>query len=142
MLAANYVLLAFLGCFLIFTWQHVARKQKWTWKPSYILDLITNQLVKVWNFLGKVCVWISSFYTWIDPSDLLATLNELFTSVYHFLFSWKAFIESYVSNMNLYDHPYLVSCGTATLVALLSYIVWFNYAWFHGLGIWLISFVY
>lgn len=139
MLTSNYILLSGICSFLIFCWQHLARKHGWTWKPSYILDLVTNQLVKVWTFLGKVCVWISSFYTWIDPTDLLATLNELFSSIWKFLFSWLEFFKAYVANMKLYDHSYLISFGSATLVGLLSYVIWINFEWSHKVALLIIQ---
>ena len=100
---------------------------------------MTNQLVKVWTFLGKICVWISSFYTWIDPTDLLATLNELFSSIWKFLFPWLEFFRAYVTNMKLYDHPYLISFGSATLVGLLSYVVWVNFEWSHKVVLWIMQ---
>ena len=130
---ADYSMIGLLGFVLIFFWQHLGRKYNLTWKPTYIIDLVTAQLVRIWTFLGKVCVKISAFYSWIDPSDLLATGYELFVSVSKFFFSWTYFITSYVSGMKLYDHPYLISLGSATLVGLISWICYTHSNWFSPL---------
>ena len=120
-----------LGSFLfIFFWQHIARKYGWQWKPSYMLDLVTEQLVRFFSWVGRIAVWISSFYTYINIKDLYATFAELYKSVADFVFSWKAFFESYISDMKLYDHPYLITLGSITLVTGTIYLLYiYDFLW-------------
>ncbi|AYV77102.1 MAG: hypothetical protein Barrevirus12_11 [Barrevirus sp.] len=133
MFSSNLFLVSSVVAFLIFCWQHIARKNGYKYKPSYILDTLTSYLIRLWTFLGKICVYLSSFYTWIDPNDIWATLKELFASVYHFLFSWTSFFQSYITNMKFYDHSYLISFGSATIVAIIAFLVSNNFTYFRPL---------
>src|SRR3990172_3382994 len=117
------LLITAITLFATFIWQHIGRKYKLAWKPTDIIDVVTVQLIKLWTVLGEICVWVSSFYTWIDPTDLLATLAELGASLWNLVFSIKAFVEAYITGMNLYDHSYLVSLGSATLVIVVACLV-------------------
>ena len=115
----------FFGFFLsVFFWQYTAKRNDWVFKPTYFIDLVTDQINTIYNWLGKVVVWISSFYTFFDFKDLAETFEELYVSIRDLLFSWKTFVNSYVSNMSFYDHPYLISLGSITLVGLALYLVY------------------
>lgn len=120
----SYIIYPLCFFFSIFFWQYTAKRNDWFLKPTYIIDLVTEQLVNFYTFLGKIAVWISSFYTFFDFKDLRETFNELCDSILNLLFSWTSFISSYVTNMNFYDHPYLITLGSVTLIGLLLYLVY------------------
>ena len=118
-----------LTTFSIICWQHVGRTRGLLWRPSHIIDLATEQLTAFWTFLGKLCVYISSFYTWLDLWQIFESISELCRSITKFFFSFKAFIESYTVNMKFYDHPYLISLGSVTIIAALLYITCYIFGW-------------
>ena len=125
----SYILYPFSFFLSIFFWQYAAKRNDWFFKPTYFIDLVTEQLVRAYTYLGKIVVWISSFYTFFDFKDLIETFEELCISVKNFLFSWQSFITSYVSNMSFYDHPYLISLGSITLISLALYLVYIFRHW-------------
>lgn len=120
----SYILYLTSFFFSVFFWQYAAKRNDWVFKPTFFIDLVTEQLTRIYTFLGRIAVWISSFYTFFDFKDLIETFEELWISVKNLLFSWKSFIQSYVSNMNFYDHPYLITLGSITLIGLALYLVY------------------
>ena len=129
----TYLYIVLAGCAFIFVLQHIGRKQGWKYTPGYFIDLVATFFEKVWAKIGRLCVWISSFYTYIDLKDLWLTCDQLVGPCVRFFFSWTQAITTYVSEMKLYDHPYLISLGTGTIVALISALVYHKYDWFHPL---------
>lgn len=129
----TYLYVALAISFTIFVLQHVGRKQGWTYTPGYFIDLVATFAEKAWAKIGRFCAWISSFYTYIDLKDLWLTCDQLVGPVVRFFFSWTKAITAYVSEMKLYDHPYLISLGTSTIVAILAALIYHKYDWVHPL---------
>lgn len=113
-----------------FFWQYTAKRNDWIYKPTYFIDLVTEQFNTIYNWLGRFAVWISSFYTFFDFKDLIETFQELYISIKNLLFSWRTFIVSYTSYMSFYEHPYLISLGSLTLISLVLYLLYtFRNTW-------------
>ena len=129
------------GAFLIsiFALQHTGRKQGWTWTPGYVIDLAATFCENLWEKIGKFLVWISSFYTVVDLKDWWITCDQVLGPTIRFIMSWTVAITTYVSEMKLYDHPYLISLGSTTLIGILSYLVYWKFGFInpYDLLIWL-----
>lgn len=109
--------------------QHVGRKHEWKITPGSIIDSAATFCEQLWEKIGRFCVWISSFYTRIDLKDWWITIDQILGPSYRFVMSWTKFITTYVYEMKLYDHPYLISCGSATIVGAFSYLLYLKYSW-------------
>ena len=127
--------------FALFFWEHYARKTESQVKPSVYLGYGAELAQRCWEYVGYAAAKISSFYTYIDLKDLMDTFHDLFKPMIDFVTSplWAA--KGYIAEMNLYDHPYLVTLGSATIVGVLAWFVRWKWVWFEPFLGWLVTWV-
>lgn len=90
-------------------------------RPTTMLDFITAKVKYVCFHIGKFIAYISSFYEYLALGEIFDALCELTNSTWNLLTSGFQIIRGYISVSHLYEHPYLVTCGSITIVAALAY---------------------
>lgn len=107
--------------FLLFSWEYTAIRRELTYSPSVTLNKGVEFFRFICEELGNMAARLSSFLTIFDFSDMLKALNRLWTPCWQMITSGAYFFKGYVSEMNLYEHPYLVTLGSIILVFLVFY---------------------
>lgn len=126
------VLLVFGGL----SWEHIARKNESTFKPSTAMWKVVPIAEDVWYWCGVQAARISSFltflkdllhnvWTWIKDffSGFWITVSDLFTPIFKFLFSWTYFFEGYAEKAREYAYPALIGVGSIVLIFILVCVV-------------------
>ena len=116
--------------FTVFSWEHYARTHEKTFKPSVFISWLATKFQTFYTRVGKIVAWVSSFYTMIDLKELWVTYDNLAKPTVDLLTSGLWTFKSYYDEMKLYDHPYLITLGSGTIVAVLSTVIYWQYAMF------------
>ena len=123
----NVLLLLFV---LGFAWEHIARINRLSTRPSVALTRLAHWCTSLFEWCGRGLAHLSSFYEYIYEylrlEEIGKTLYALLVPLWRTLTSPFWMVKGYVETMNLYDHPYLISLGSATLLGGIS--VWV-YVW-------------
>lgn len=106
-------------------WEYIARGNVSNIKPSYALSKVATWSIDFWYATGRLLARISSFYTYINFKDLIETCNDLFKPIFDILISPFQLIKGYINVATIYEHPYIVGFGSVTLIALISWIVYY-----------------
>ena len=109
--------------FCVFSWEYVAVRRKLEMSPSFVLNKVAKNFQWGWEKLGCFVAWVSSFLTVFDFTDMLEAGKRLVTPIVSTLTSGFYFFKGYIQEMNLYNHPYLVTLGSGILLAGLFYIL-------------------
>ena len=109
----------------LFGWEYTALRLNQEFSPSVALNSISTFAVKFWRSCGHFVAWLSSFLTFFDFDDMLKAAENLWKPTWETLTSFVYFYAGYVSEMKLYDHPYLVTAGTIILVSLITYLSYY-----------------
>lgn len=104
--------------FSVFIWEHVARKNSVTFRPSSIINYITDQFVAVFYWIGNKFAWLSSFYDWIEFGELIRTAHILWRSVWLLVTTPLELCKGYYDQLKTLSYPVLGVFGTLTLVIL------------------------
>jgi len=104
--------------FNIFIWEHISRISGYTFRPTYIIDMMTTYSIDFFNFLGIKVAILSSFLVWLDLTAMLQTLDILLNSILSFMLSSHAFIEGYAKQAWTYINPGLVHIGLIVLIII------------------------
>ena len=119
-------MLGTLALFLsMYVWEYTAIRRNLEFSPSVALTSMATYAVRFWEACGKIVAWVSSFLTLFDFDDLLKAAEQLWKPIWDTLTSWTYFFIGYVSEMNLYDHSYLITMGSIMIVSLLCYIAYY-----------------
>lgn len=103
-------------------WEHIARKKNSNVKPSVGIDYVYQKSKAGFTKLGEGLAVLSSFYTYVDLKDVGQTVSDLTEPTLKTLVSPYHMVRGYLAQANLYNHPYLVTAGTLTLVPLSYYL--------------------
>ena len=124
--------------FCLFSWEYVAVRRKLETSPSFVLNKVAKNFQWGWEKLGCFVAWVSSFLTVFDFTDMLEAGRRLVTPIVSTITSGFYFFKGYIQEMNLYNHPYLVTLGSGILLAGLFYILQ-KYGFFTGVFGWICS---
>lgn len=103
-------------------WEYIAKRKKSNVKPSVGLTHTATFFSNGWRCLGELAAKISSFYTYLDFREIKEALHDLWKPIIELCFSWFQFFNGYFTTANLYNHPYLISFGSLTLLILLGWL--------------------
>lgn len=120
---------------LMFMWEHVARQNNIETKPSIFLERLAEVAKDTFTFVGKLWAMISSFYTWIDLTEVYQTLDDLTKPLLKLGVSPFFMIRGYFDVMYKYKNPIMIGCGSLTLflVGLLAYGKWMGNNYYYSL---------
>lgn len=104
--------------FVIFIWEHVARKNSVSFRPSSIINYIADQFVAVFYWIGNKFAWLSSFYDWIEFGELIHTAQVLWRAVWLLVTTPLELIKGYYDYLKTLSYPALGVLGTVTLLVL------------------------
>src|SRR5438445_2016539 len=115
------------SAFLSFVWEYTAKRYASTIKPSVALTYLANGCYDVCYGMGTYAAKLSSFLTWLDFNEIIATGHDLVKPIINIFVSPYYFLTVYINTSLLYEHPYLVAMGSITVLLLLLFIY---YTWF------------
>ena len=107
----------------LFVWEHIARKKNSRIKPSVLFNYLATKSSNFFKGAGYYIAKISSFYTYINLSDLMVTGKELTAPIVQLCVSPYKLIKGYWDKACEYKYAFLVVAGSASfmLVSLLLY---------------------
>ena len=110
-------------------WEHIAKKNESTFKPSTGLWKLVPPAEAMWHLCGEVWARISSFLIsikdllyniWIRIKNFFSgfweTITDFFTPILKFCFSWTYFFEGYFETAKGYAYPALIVVGSLILL--------------------------
>lgn len=100
----------------------MAIRRNLEFSPSVVLNSMSTYAIRFWRACGTLIAKISSFLTFFDFDDMLKAAEQLWKPIWETLTSWVYFFTGYISEMKLYDHPYLVTAGSIIIISILWYI--------------------
>ena len=119
-------------------WEHIAKKNESTFKPSTGFSKIVPISQDIWYWCGKQLARISSFLTFIKDllydiwiviknffSGFLESVGDFFSPILEFLFSWTYLFKGYYETAKTYAYPVLIGAGTLLIAFIIVCIVTF-----------------
>lgn len=112
-----------------FLWEHLCKeikekgvKRDGKTRPSTIISYAAKK--SQWGFskIGEGFARISSLYTYFYLQEIADTFMKIMKPLLNLVTSPLYSIKGYVSQMEMYDHPYLVLFGTITIVFGVEYV--------------------
>lgn len=100
----------------LFLWEHIARKKQSNIKPSVLFNYLATKSSKFFGGIGYYVAKISSFYTYIDISDLMVTGKELMKPIFNFCISPYKFLKGYWEQARKYKYSLLIVAGSASFI--------------------------
>jgi len=91
-------------------------------RPSVLFTYLYVHAEKLYTNVGKLIAIISSFYELIQFDELKKSFTAIFKPLVRFVVAPSYIIYGYVSECNLYEHPYLIGFGTLTLICVICYL--------------------
>ena len=121
----THILVAVLAiCVTLFGWEYAAVRQELDYSPSITLNFIATKFSEFFEAFGRLIAWISSFLTIFDIDDMYTAAAQLLNPIVSIFTSWFYFFVGYVSEMNLYDYPYLVTFGSIIIIIAIFYALY------------------
>lgn len=102
--------------FCVFLWEHIARKNSVSFRPSCILNFVADQFVAVFYWIGNKFAWLSSFYDWIEFGELIQTAKILWRAVWLLVTTPFELCKGYYDYLKTLSYPVLGVLGTLTLL--------------------------
>ena len=75
-----------------------------------------------WTKFGKLWAIICSFYELIRLHEFKVTLIDIMEPFVNIVLSPFSFIKGYLAQKRLYDHPYMITFGTMTIISVCVWI--------------------
>ncbi len=124
-------LLLFIGSALaiLYVWEYAALRRGYEVYPSLGFTFVSTKAKLFWETCGIWAAWLSSFLTVFDFTDMVKAAKQLVIPVWDTVTSWIYFPIGYVSEMNLYDHPYVVVLGSIMAVSAICYLMYYFDQW-------------
>jgi hypothetical protein len=107
---------------VLFLWQHVARTQGWTVKPSIGFQKFADGSVWAWEKTGRLAAYVSSYLTYLNFGEMANSLQELALPVGEVLQSPLAFFKGYAGLAMQYKYPVLVGFGSMGIMGVLAFL--------------------
>lgn len=104
---------------ILFLWEHIARLNNIKVRPSVGIDRLTTKSKIVFTEIGRMIAKISSFFTYIDITDLLDTLSILAYSLLELISSPLGIVKGYILVAFSYYNPLTYILGSMTLVTII-----------------------
>lgn len=117
-LGQNRMYVAGIGVLVIFSWEHYFRMHKLIARPTIGLNIISKQLGKLFNGLGKFLAKVSGFLTFIDFTELIETGYDLCSAIINLATSYRHILKGYINKIK--DSYRLHICGTVILIICLD----------------------
>jgi len=119
------ILIGILSVFVsLYAWEYTALRKNFEYSPSLTINLIADQCIAFWKACGRTVAWLSSFLTIFDFADMFKAAERLLYPIFKIVVSWTHFFVAYVVEMNLYDHPILITIGSLLLLCAICYILY------------------
>lgn len=93
--------------------------------PSTLISKISDKLKELFQYLGKIVAFISSFYARLKLELLWQAISNLFVATFKLFISPFYFLEGYKDIMLQYKYPIMVIVGTATIIGAVSYGIYY-----------------
>lgn len=120
-----------IGCLvaILYSWEYTAIRRGYEVSPSVWLNFVSTKAQHFWETCGIWAAWLSSFLTVFDFKDMAKAAKQLVTPAWATMTSWIYFPIGYVSEMNLYDYPYVIILGSITALSLICYLMYYFDQW-------------
>lgn len=113
---------------VLFAWEHYARTNKKEMKPSVAFTWCAKTSKSIFNWVGTWLAKLSSFYTWINLTEIALTAVDFFKPIWSLLWSPLQVLKGYGTIAATYaNKTSLIWLGSITLLTVISY-VWYYYA--------------
>lgn len=114
----------------VFAWEYIGKLVNTTYIPSVFLNMVASYCESVWVTVGYYIAKISSFYTYVNFTELFDSFLDIFRPSVEIVTSPFYAIKGYVTEMNVYNHPYLIAFGSLTLFFAATYLLARYTNWF------------
>jgi len=120
------VIFALLGAAVaLYGWEYSAVRYELAFSPSIYLQYIADTLGRFFEAYGRFVAWISSFLTIFDFSDMYTAGLRLVNPLIEIILSGTHAIIGYVSEINVYDYPYVVVAGSIIIIAATIFAIYY-----------------
>jgi len=115
-----------IGTFLgLYLWEYSAVRRNLDFSPSVYLQYVADILGRFFEACGHFVAWISSFLTVFDFADMYKAGLRLVNPIIEIIFSGYHFVIGYVSEINIYDYPYVVVAGSIIIVSAILFAIYY-----------------
>ena len=118
------------GCVISFIWEHVARLNDITFKPSWFLGYIATFSNDFFNGLGKVLGMMSSYFWFLRLGELKKTICDLFSPIWDTITSpfsigsgWLNYVKTFLGE-NFSTDSWQFYLGLAGLLIIVGGLCW------------------
>jgi hypothetical protein len=109
----------------LYLWEYSAVRSDLAFSPSVYLQYVADILGRFFESCGHFVAWFSSFLTIFDFADMYKTGLRLVNPILEIIFSGYHFIIGYVSEINLYDYPYVVLAGSIIIITSILFAIYY-----------------
>lgn len=113
---------------VVFAWEHIARINCIVLKPSYITNLVSEQIGHVMTFIGSKFAAFSSYFHYLRLGELGLTIRDLCLSGVTFVCSFFKFIKGYSAYAQTFlDDSWQIYAGSIIFFFVLAYFAFRYY---------------
>ena len=118
------------GCAVSFVWEHVARLNDISYKPSWLLNHFATLFNNIFNGIGKGLGMMSSYFWFLKLGELKKTICDLFIPIWRTVTSpfsigtgWLNYVKTFLGE-NFSTDSWQFYLGLAGLLVVVTGLFW------------------